>query len=286
MANPLLPPKSRGQPVSDPVTTTQPVSQGGKHHQPPPPPGTPNPTPASGIMPDMGTQAVVLHSGGQDSTTCLVWAIDKYGPDHVHPLIVDYGQRHAVELEQARLIVDQLLPGRKAREVQLAVLRDLGAAALTSDTIEINTDATGTGNQYAADHQLPSTFVPGRNLLFLTVAAAYGATLGAYDLITGVCAADEAGYPDCRPQFIADASLAITTALDERVTIHTPLLYLTKADTFKLANDLGVLDLILEETHTCYRGNRSNRHPWGYGCGTCGSCQERAAGWTTFTNKN
>lgn len=272
--------------MSDPVTTTQPVSQGGKHHQPPPPPGTPNPTPVSGIMPDMGTQAVVLHSGGQDSTTCLAWAIDKYGPDNVHPLIVDYGQRHAVELEQARLIVDQLLPGRKAREVQLAVLRDLGAAALTSDTIEINTDATGTGNQYAADHDLPSTFVPGRNLLFLTVAAAYGATLGAYDLVTGVCAADEAGYPDCRPQFISDATLALTTALDERVTIHAPLLYLTKADTFQLADDLGVLDLILEETHTCYRGDRSTRHPWGYGCGTCGSCQERAAGWATFTNKN
>lgn len=225
---------------------------------------------------------VVLHSGGQDSTTCLAWSIDQYGPEQVHPLIVNYGQRHAVELEQARIIVDHLLPGRTAREVDLAVLRDLGATALTSDNIEVNTNAAGTGNQYAADHDLPSTFVPGRNLLFLTTAAAYGATLGAYRIVTGVCAADEAGYPDCRPQFIADASLAITSALDERVTIEAPLLYRTKAETFQLAQDLGILDLVLEETHTCYHGNRDQRHPWGYGCGTCGSCQERAAGWNTY----
>lgn len=228
-------------------------------------------------------KAVVLFSGGQDSTTCLVWAIDKWGPSNVFPVLFNYGQRHAVELAQAGIILSKLLPGHEPVMLDVAALNQIGGAALTDPGVDVNVDAADTGNVYAEAHGLPSTFVPGRNMLFLTLALAYGARHGAYNLVTGVCEADEAGYPDCRKPFVEAARYALALAIDEKqVQVHAPLIKATKAETFKLAEDLGVLDLVLEETHTCYHGNRDVRLDWGYGCGECGSCVERAKGYAQF----
>lgn len=231
----------------------------------------------------MSERAVVLHSGGQDSSTCLAWAINHWGAENVFPLVINYGQRHKVEIEQARKVVDALLPARVARELDLGVLRELGGAALTDDDVKVSTDANGSGNVFAETHGLPSTFVPGRNALFLTTAAAYGATIGADNIVTGVCATDEAGYPDCRPEFVRSQAVTLRIALDEPfIEIHAPLIHLSKAQTFALASELDVLDLIVDVTHTCYHGDREHKHDWGYGCGECGACEERAKGWAEF----
>lgn len=224
---------------------------------------------------------VVLHSGGQDSSTCLAWAAQKWDKDEILPVSFWYDQRHQVELEQAVKIATVLGLGGSYM-MHLPILSEFGSAALTNPDIEVNADATGTGNVHAETHGLPSTFVPGRNMLFLTLAAAYGAQHGIYDLVTGVCEADASGYPDCRKSFIVSAQAALTEALDESVTIHAPLLELDKGQTFDLADTLGVLDLIIEESHTCYHGDRSNRFDWGYGCGECPACKERAKGWFSY----
>jgi 7-cyano-7-deazaguanine synthase len=139
-------------------------------------------------------------------------------------------------------------------------------------------------NQFAADHGLPSTFVPGRNMLFLAHAAAYGAMHGIYDLVTGVCEADAAGYPDCRASFVHRATQALSEALDDAVRIHAPLLHLNKAETWRLADDLGVLEIIRVMTHTCYNGIHDDLHlhEWGYGCGNCPSCSERSNGYNEY----
>lgn len=144
-------------------------------------------------------------------------------------------------------------------------------------------DATGSGNEHAERHGLPSTFVPGRNLIFLGLVAAYAAQHDIGNIVTGVCEADDAGYPDCRGSFIDAFEHAANEAMGlEDMIIHTPLLTRTKAQTFKLADELGVLDIILEDTHTCYEGDRSTRWSWGYGCGDCPACQERARGYDSF----
>jgi 7-cyano-7-deazaguanine synthase len=230
-------------------------------------------------------KAVVLFSGGQDSTTCLMWAVDRFGRDNVFPLCVDYNQRHRQELIQAEQISDLIL-GRLPRTVTLEVLEQLGGAALTDPDVPVSADASGTGNVFAESHGLPSTFVPGRNMLFLTTALAYGATFGAYDVVTGVCEADAAGYPDCRGEFIQAAQRALRAALDEPfVNLHAPLLRLNKAKTFQLADELDALDIVLELTSTCYHGTRDERHSWGYGCGECPACLERAKGWLEFETR-
>ena len=230
--------------------------------------------------------AVVLFSGGQDSSTCLGWAARQYGTRDVHPISFDYGQRHAVELESARSVA-RVLCGREPYVIGVEALALLADTALTSRSVALEASASErSGNVFARDHELPSTFVPGRNLLFLTLACAYGAQRGLYDLVTGVCEADAAGYPDCRESFIRAANEALIEALDEpRVRIHAPLLLSSKARTFALADELGMLDLILEETHTCYEGDRSSRHPWGYGCGECLACVERSRGWEAFAQE-
>lgn len=229
------------------------------------------------------TKAVVLLSGGQDSTTCLGWAIDKFGQRNVMTCMIDYGQRHAVELDCAETVAEALGVSAPKR-LHMPFLRDLGSAALTNPDIEPNPDATHTGNEFAQRHELPSTFVPGRNALFITAALAYGAPAGAIDVVTGVCEADEAGYPDCRGEFVYALETALRRGFDERdLTIHAPLLKRSKAATFRLADDLNILEVIIENTHTCYHGDRKHRHAWGYGCGGCGACVEREKGWIEFT---
>ncbi|WP_292053012.1 MULTISPECIES: 7-cyano-7-deazaguanine synthase QueC [unclassified Brevundimonas] len=221
--------------------------------------------------------ALVLFSGGQDSATCLAWALAKFG--RVETIGFDYGQRHVVEM-QARLAVREdmkrVLPQFADRlgddhVVDLTGYGKIAESSLTSEKA-IEMDARG----------LPATFVPGRNLIFLTAAAALSDRRGLEVLVTGVCETDYSGYPDCRQATIDAMSQALTLGLDRPVPIETPLMYLTKAQTWELAHGIGgqpLVDSIIETSHTCYAGDREHRHEWGYGCGTCAACELREAGY-------
>ena len=224
--------------------------------------------------------ALVLFSGGQDSTTCLALALSRY--DRVETIAFDYGQRHVVEL-QARL---RVLAEIKAQFPQwaprlgedhlldLAVLGQVSETSLTRDTA-FAMEQTG----------LPNTFVPGRNLLFLTLAAALAYRRGLEVIVTGVCETDYSGYPDCRDDSMKAMQLALSLGMDKRFLIETPLMWIDKAETWQLAHQLGgqaLVDLIVEHTHTCYLGDRSHRQDWGYGCGACPACDLRAKGFARF----
>jgi 7-cyano-7-deazaguanine synthase len=225
---------------------------------------------------DTDTQAaLVLFSGGQDSTACLAWALDRF--PRVETIGFAYGQRHAVELACRPPIRDALAPswpGRLGPDhiVDLAgPIASLGATALTSDA------AITMGTQ-----GLPTTFVPGRNLLFLTVAAALAYRRNLRHIVGGMCETDYSGYPDCRDDTVKAMQLALNLGMDSRFVLHTPLMWLDKAATFAMAERFGILDVTLEQTHTCYRGDRTHRHPWGYGCNDCPACHLRADGWARF----
>jgi 7-cyano-7-deazaguanine synthase len=229
----------------------------------------------------MKRKAMVSLSGGQDSGTCLFWALSEF--DDVEAVSFDYGQRHRVELDCAARLAERA--GVRHTVLQLGqAFRQMGGSSLTDESIDSRTDATGTGNEYAARHGLPSSFVPGRNVVLLGYGAAFAVTRGADTLVTGVCSTDDAGYPDCRISFVRAYEVALREALDEpEFRIAAPLLDLTKADTWEIARGLGRVDEIVEHTHTCYHGNRGNRFPWGYGCGECPACVTRAEGWAEFT---
>jgi 7-cyano-7-deazaguanine synthase len=225
-------------------------------------------------------KALVLFSGGQDSTTCLAWALDRFAA--VETVGFSYGQRHAVELEARGPILAALrrqFPAWAPRLgldhlLSLEVLAEIGGSALT-DNVAIA----------AGEKGLPTTFVPGRNLLFLTAAAALGMRRGVRDLVGGMCETDYSGYPDCRGATIEAMARALTLGLDEPVIIHTPLMRLDKAATWRLAEMLGgraLVDLIVSETVTCYRGDRSHRHDWGYGCNACPACELRRTGYERY----
>lgn len=231
-------------------------------------------------MAEKSGTALVLFSGGQDSTTCLAWALDRF--EHVETIGFDYGQRHRVELDVRPRIVERLkrdFPhwGEKIGEdhlLDMGLLGQISQTSLTSAT-EIAMQANG----------LPNTFVPGRNLLFLTFAATIAYRRGAKHLVTGVCETDYSGYPDCRDDTMKAMQLALNLGMEERFVVHTPLMWIDKAETFALAERLGggsLLDLVCEETHTCYQGDREHRHEWGYGCATCPACELRADGWRRF----
>lgn len=224
--------------------------------------------------------AVVLLSGGQDSFTCLAWARRTF-TQGVSTVSFDYGQRHKVELEvAAKLAADAGVPNLV---LPMPLLASLGGAALTDDAVKVAEDAAGTGNAYAHEHGLPSTFVPGRNVLFLGAAAAYAARVGSRVIVAGVCEADDAGYPDCRASFVSDMEWALQSALDDHeFTIAAPLLRLDKARTFLLAELLGVLGTVIAETHTCYEGEHELANAWGFGCGECPACQTRAKGYDEY----
>lgn len=219
------------------------------------------------------TSALVLFSGGQDSTTCLAWALARF--DRVETVGFDYGQRHAVELEaRPRILARMKTPKLGADHLlPLDVLKAIGGSALTDDM------AIAMG-----DSGLPTTFVPGRNILFLTVAAALGYRRGIADLVGGMCETDFSGYPDCRDQTVQTTAQALTLGLGRDVRVHTPLMWIDKAQTWKMARDLGgesLVDLIVEESVTCYNGDPT-RHNWGMGCGTCPSCELRATGYAKY----
>jgi 7-cyano-7-deazaguanine synthase len=227
--------------------------------------------------------ALVLFSGGQDSATCLAWALDRFL--HVETIGFDYGQRHKVELEvrqafRARLFREN--PGWAARlgEDHLLALDALRAVSDTALTRE-------TGIAMQADG-LPNTFVPGRNLLFLTFAAALAYRRGLKHLIAGMCETDYSGYPDCRDDTLKALQVAINLGMDRRFVLHTPLMWRDKAATWALAERLGgaaLVEAIREDTHSCYLGDRSRRHEWGYGCGTCPACELRRGGWDRWKNR-
>ena len=228
----------------------------------------------------MHTSALVLFSGGQDSSTCLAHALTQY--DRVETLAFDYGQRHAVEL-QARLAVRAALAerfpawGQKLGQDHLLDARVLGQISETSLTRETEIAMESSG--------LPNTFVPGRNLLFLTLAAALAYRRGLDVLVTGVCETDYSGYPDCRDDTMKAMQLALSLGMDKRLRIDTPLMWLDKAQTWQLAEQLGgaaLVDLIVEHSHTCYLGDREHRHAWGWGCGQCPACELRARGWERY----
>jgi 7-cyano-7-deazaguanine synthase len=228
----------------------------------------------------MDNAALVLFSAGQDSATCLAWALSRF--ERVETIGFFYGQRHAVELKQRDVLratlaeLHQDWGDRLGADlvVDLSGYGALAESALTAArAIEI------------AESGLPTTFVPGRNLVFLTVAAAHAYRRGIATLVGGMCETDYSGYPDCRRETIDAQERALALGLDTPLRIETPLMYLTKADTWALAQDLGgaaLVEAIVEHSHTCYEGDRTRRHAWGYGCGLCPACDLRAKGWQAW----
>jgi 7-cyano-7-deazaguanine synthase len=228
----------------------------------------------------MNSKALVLFSGGQDSTTCLAWALERY--DYVETIGFDYGQRHAVELACRQTVLKGLRNDFKQwssklgddHMLDLSLLGQISDTALTQDKA-IALQKSG----------LPNTFVPGRNLLFFTFASAVAYRRGLEVLVGGMCETDYSGYPDCRDNTLKALQVAVSLGLDSPMVIETPLMWLDKAATWELARSLGgkpFVELIQHDTHTCYLGDRSVEHEWGFGCGICPACKLRSKGYTTF----
>jgi 7-cyano-7-deazaguanine synthase len=232
-----------------------------------------------GLIETANDAALVLFSGGQDSTTCLAWALERYA--RVETIGFSYGQRHLIEMDQR--------PGIRARLAEIdrwaarlgidhvIDLASLGAISATSLTADV-AFAIGEGG-------LPNTFVPGRNIMFLTFAAAIAYRRGLKHIVTGVCETDYSGYPDCRDDTIKALQVALNLGMESRFVLHTPLMWIDKAATWGLAKDIAgdwLVDLIRTDTHTCYLGQRGNLHSWGYGCGGCPACDLRRSGYERF----
>lgn len=229
-------------------------------------------------------RALVLFSGGQDSATCLAWALQRYA--QVETLGFDYGQRHAVELTVRPQVLQQMRAinpewDRKLGQdhmLDLALLGQISNTALTQD-VAIAMQANG----------LPNTFVPGRNLLFLMLAATLAYRRGLSVLVGGMCETDYSGYPDCRDDSIKAMQVALNLGMDTRLKLETPLMWLDKEQTWELAAELGgaaLVEMIRSQTHTCYLGTRDTLHAWGYGCGTCPACELRARGFSAYQAKH
>jgi len=227
--------------------------------------------------------ALVLFSGGQDSATCLAWALDRFA--RVETIGFDYGQRHRVELEcraafRARIMREFPEWAARLGEDHLLALDALRAVSDTALTREVAIEMGADG--------LPNTFVPGRNLLFLTFAAALAYRRGLRHIVGGMCETDYSGYPDCRDDTIKALQVALNLGMARRFVLHTPLMWLDKAETWRMAEALGgaaLVRAIVEETYSCYLGDRTQRHPWGYGCGTCPACELRRKGWDAYATR-
>ena len=224
--------------------------------------------------------ALVLFSGGQDSTICLAWALARF--ERVETIGFDYGQRHKVELEcraSVRRRLGEAIPEWRRR---LGEDHTLGLAALAAVS---DTALTRDAEIEMGEHGLPTTFVPGRNLVFLIFAAAVAYRRGHRHLVGGMCETDFSGYPDCRDDTLKAMQVALNLGMEKRFVLHTPLMWIDKAATWSLAEELGgdaLLRIVVEETHTCYLGARDTRHEWGYGCGVCPACELRAKGYQAF----
>ncbi len=227
--------------------------------------------------------ALVMFSGGQDSTVCLAWALERFA--RVETVGFDYGQRHVIELEVRAHLREKMSAMRPQwaqrlgddHLIKLDALAAISETALTRETA-IELGANG----------LPTTFVPARNLIFFCFAGALAYRRGAGHIVTGVCETDYSGYPDCRNETVKAMQAALSLGLDKPIVIDTPLMWIDKAATFALAEEIGgeaLLDLVVEHTHSCYLGDRSRRHPWGYGCGECPACTLRAQGYVKFMSR-
>lgn len=219
------------------------------------------------------SRALVVFSGGQDSTTCLGWAKNRF--DEVETITFDYGQKHRVEIEQARKIAEALHV--KNTLLSLDAFSQLNDSALIDGSQDI-------GAQHSVHTNLPASFVPNRNAIFFTLAHAFAQKHGIEHIIIGVNQTDYSGYPDCREPFVKALELALNLGSEATITFHYPLMHLTKAETFALSNVEGVLDLVIDESHTCYNGVHTHKHAWGYGCGECPACVLRKQGWECFSN--
>ncbi|MBI3700454.1 MAG: 7-cyano-7-deazaguanine synthase QueC [Afipia sp.] len=230
--------------------------------------------------PQQSDSALVLFSGGQDSATCLAWALDRFA--HVETVGFAYGQRHVIELGCRKKLLDGILSLKRewatklgeAHTLDIPTLGEISDTALTRN-LEIEMGEGG----------LPNTFVPGRNLVFLTFAAALAYRRGISNIVGGMCETDFSGYPDCRDETIKALNAALNLGMARNFDIHTPLMWRSKAQTWSLATELGgkaLIDLIVEESHTCYLGERGAGHEWGYGCGECPACDLRAKGWHEY----
>lgn len=218
-------------------------------------------------------KALVIFSGGQDSTTCLHWAIANF--KEVQAITFNYGQKHSTELKQSQIICEK--SGIRQTVIDISFLNTIVESALTSngDVNKIN------------ENGLPASFVPNRNQIFITLAHAFAQKLGYTNLVGGMCETDYSGYPDCRADFLENLLNATNEGsgieyTNKSIKLHYPLMNLNKAETFKLAHDLGVLDEVIVDSHTCYNGIRENLHDWGYGCGTCPACELRKKGYEEF----
>lgn len=214
-------------------------------------------------------KAVVIFSGGQDSTTCLGWALYRF--DEVVAISFKYGQKHEVELEQAKKITDKL--NVEHHTIDVSFFGELVDSALTHDG-DVNA-------MHPRLQDLPASYVPNRNALFITLSHAFAQKIGAEHVVTGVCQTDYSGYPDCRKSFIDAMSTALFKGSEVPIEVRTPLMYLTKAETFKMAEDVGVLEEVLELSHTCYNGD-DTMHEWGRGCDDCPACKLRKKGYYEY----
>ncbi|RYF44184.1 MAG: 7-cyano-7-deazaguanine synthase QueC [Comamonadaceae bacterium] len=231
----------------------------------------------------MHNKALVLFSGGQDSATCLAWALQRY--ETVETIGFDYGQRHKVELDCRLTVLDRLRSDfpRWAQRLGQDHLLDLGLLGQISDTALTDDRAIA-----FAQGGLPNTFVPGRNLLFFTFAAAIAYRRGIPVLVGGMCETDYSGYPDCRDDTLKALQVTLGLGMDTRLVIETPLMWIDKAQTWRLTEQLGgapLVELLRTATHSCYLGDHHTLHDWGYGCGACPACELRARGWAGFTGR-
>jgi 7-cyano-7-deazaguanine synthase len=228
--------------------------------------------------------ALVLFSGGQDSTTCLAWALERYA--RVETIGFDYGQRHRVELDVRPAVLDRIRAGyplwaERLGDDHLIDMKVLGEISETALTKDVGIAMLESG--------LPNTFVPGRNLIFLTFAAAVAYRRGAKHLVTGVCETDYSGYPDCRDDTIKAMQIVLNLGMEARFVLHTPLMWIDKAETWALAETLGgerLVEIVRHDTHTCYAGDHEHEHAWGYGCGTCPACELRATGYLEYVRRS
>lgn len=220
-------------------------------------------------------KAIVVLSGGQDSVTCLVWAMRVF--EQVEAVTFDYGQKHAVEISCAKKVCQQL------RVIHHVIdMRHIGQVSASALILAQGGDV---GENHELNTSLPASFVPNRNAMMLAAAHALAQSIGAAHLVAGMCQTDYSGYPDCREDFIVALSNALNLGAAKAVNIHTPLMHLTKAETFELADRLHRLQFVVDNSHTCYNGVRDVSHDWGYGCGECPACQLRAKGWNEYMEK-
>ena len=216
-------------------------------------------------------KALIVFSGGQDSTTCLGWALNNF--DYVETITFDYGQKHKVEIEQAEKIA-------KLLNVKNSVL-NINAFSQLNDSALINSDLD-ISSSHSTKKNLPASFVPNRNAIFFTLAHAFAQKQDIDNIIIGVNQTDYSGYPDCREDFVLALDNSLNLGSESNIKFHYPLIHLTKAETFKMSEDENVLDMVINESHTCYNGNHTTKFDWGYGCGECPACILRKEGWEKY----